>query len=65
MAFDDTKCPCGGKKLPETMLCRECETHLATDPDMIAFLGGYRREAAIRLLSRSRRRVRAGYLFPG
>lgn len=61
MSWADTKCPCGGIKERETMLCGEClETFAATtelaavNNPLISFSG--RRGCAIRLLSMARKR---------
>jgi len=37
MSFENTDCPCGGKKDRDTMLCRICEVELAGHPSMISF----------------------------
>ena len=63
MSWEDTNCPCGGKKERETMLCRECETYLADHPAMKHFRDEQcppagRRHAAIVLLTCSRSRKR-------
>jgi hypothetical protein len=63
MSWEDTDCPCGGKKERETMLCRECETYLADHPAMKHFRDEQcppagRRHAAIVLLTCSRSRKR-------
>lgn len=61
MAFDDTHCPCTGRKAAGYMLCFDCETALAATPEMTRFrdpkysVDG-RRSAAIRLLAMARRR---------
>jgi hypothetical protein len=61
MSYENSKCPCGGKKPTSTMLCDDCNSWLANDRDMKIFRDGnqpdwYRRGAAIRLLSIARRR---------
>jgi hypothetical protein len=63
MSYDDTKCPCGGKKEPQTMLCQACVDHMAEhhpfelrrwkDPTETWCS---QRSAAIRLLSATHRR---------
>lgn len=35
MSYANTICPCGGTKLPNTMLCDECEKHVAGSYDRI------------------------------
>lgn len=67
MSYADTKCPCGGKKAPDTMICPECEeafrdTHEYRGWQDTTEPWGSRRRDAIRLLSmcRRRRRVAAG-----
>lgn len=62
MAYDDTKCPCGGHKLAGTMLCSACEAYTASTPEMALLRDEQvspqgRRSAAIRLLAMSRRRT--------
>lgn len=64
MSFEDTHCPCGGKKERETMLCAECVEWLKDKPAMKAFLDEtcaveYRRQAAIILVTLARKRKRA------
>jgi len=64
MSYDSIHCPCGGRKLPETMLCEACETHVACDPDRRRMEDPSanwcaRRAAAIRLLAVARRRCKA------
>lgn len=61
MAFDDKKCPCGGKKDSGVMLCKTCESEFSGSFDMEAFRNEQletelRRAAAIRLIAKSRRR---------
>lgn len=63
MSYEDTNCPCGGKKLRETMLCADCETAFASHPSMKVFKDetyslDARRHAAIVLLTLSRKRKR-------
>lgn len=63
MSFEDTKCPCGGKKLTDTMLCSDCETAFKDHPSMKYFnnpahpIDG-RRHAAITLITLARGRKR-------
>lgn len=61
MSFEDTKCPCGGVKNRDSMLCHDCEHHLANVREMAVYKDeSYpvqsRRNAAIGLLSLARRR---------
>jgi hypothetical protein len=63
MAFEDTNCPCGGKKLQQTMLCEECWSYLRSklSQEVAAFENttlniNARRDAAIRLLRMARLR---------
>ncbi len=61
MSFDDTKCPCGGMKQREMLLCATCETSLEEHPSMRVFRDATyspegRRQAAIILLACARRR---------
>jgi hypothetical protein len=63
MAFDDTKCPCGDKKLTDTLLCDACETAFANHPSMRVFkdftvTDAGRRHAAIVLVTMARGRKR-------
>lgn len=62
MSYEDTNCPCGDKKLPDTMLCSTCETYLAERREMKIFrsdsIPEIRRHAAIILISLSRSRKR-------
>ena len=64
MSWENTACPCGGKKQTDTMLCSPCEQAFATHQDKLAmsdaslgFQG--RREAAMRVLAMSRKRSRS------
>jgi hypothetical protein len=63
MSFENTHCPCGGQKPPDTFLCDACLAFLANRPE----LAGYqdpripveaRRHAAVILVSLSRARLR-------
>jgi hypothetical protein len=62
MSYEDTNCPCGGKKERETMLCADCMKAFADTPDMKVFLDPIkygvdaRRPAAILLCAKARRR---------
>ena len=62
MSYEDTNCPCGGRKERETMLCAECMTAFKDTVDMKVFLDpikydvNARRGAAALLLAMSRRR---------
>ena len=62
MSYDDTGCPCGGKKKRQTMLCQECNETFKDHPSMKVFnsepgvASDYRRQAAIILLTLSRKR---------
>ena len=61
MSYEDTNCPCGGKKLTQTMLCDDCLHVFALRPEMKVFNNeGYtinaRRDAAIILCSLARKR---------
>lgn len=62
MAYQDTNCPCGGRKIRETMLCQTCVTTLAGKPEM-AFMHDssltweQRRSSAIRLIAMARKRT--------
>lgn len=62
MAYEDTHCPCGGHKLRETMLCKQCEKHLADRPENKILHDStttweQRRRAAIRLITLARKRA--------
>lgn len=61
MSFENTQCPCGGKKQRETMICPACKEYVAAtieaaslDDTRIPWQS--RRNAAIRLLSLARNR---------
>ncbi len=61
MSYENTHCPCGGKKVTDTMLCNECETEFSEHVSMKTFRDESarvesRRHAAIILLSLARRR---------
>ena len=62
MAYEDTHCPCGQHKLRETMLCDQCEAHLADRPEYLIMRDStttweQRRSAAIRLIGMARKRT--------
>jgi len=64
MSYENTRCPCRGQKLAETMLCPDCETAVAGtyDREQIGNLAASleaRRAAAIRILAVCRRRASA------
>ena len=59
MSFDNSQCPCGGKKPPEEMLCDQCVADLSSRPEMETFRDqqrptDLRRHAAIILITLSR-----------
>lgn len=65
MAWHDTKCPCGGRKETDTLICAKCVEHAQEDHsrayDLRTFQDGkesieHRRGAAVRLLAAARRR---------
>jgi hypothetical protein len=61
MSFEDTNCPCGGKKPVGTMLCADCESAFAIHPAMVAFKDKtagteFRRHAAYTLISLAKNR---------
>jgi hypothetical protein len=61
MSYEDTNCPCGGKKDRETLICAECQKQFADTYEMRTFNNATeppwsRRPAAIRLLTMARRR---------
>lgn len=63
MAYEDTKCPCGGKKLRETMLCDDCEVHVADRVEYkimhdLSMSWDSRRSAAVRLIGLARKRTK-------
>jgi DNA-directed RNA polymerase subunit RPC12/RpoP len=63
MSYENTECPCGGKKQRETLICAECERQFADTYEMKSFRDlteppWSRRPSAIRLLSMARRRNR-------
>jgi hypothetical protein len=63
MSYEGTICPCGDKKLPDTMLCDKCEMAFADHPSMLSYKDKSkdiesRRFAATTLLALSRGRKR-------
>lgn len=65
MSWDDTTCCCGGQKERETMFCAACRDFLMRvcphdyqTIDDSTYCAGIRRAAAVRCLSRARRRNR-------
>jgi hypothetical protein len=64
MSYENTSCPCGGKKERETLICRECAVHILATTDGFnleryqdeSFTKEARRNMAMRLLSMARRR---------
>jgi len=63
MSWEDNKCPCGGHKERQTMLCSACETFLADHPSMAAYKDEQRsldarRHAAIVLCTLARKRLK-------
>jgi hypothetical protein len=63
MSYENTSCPCGGKKPTDTMLCDDCEAYLANHPAMKYFKDPResvesRRQSAIILVTVARGRKR-------
>lgn len=63
MAYDDSKCPCGGRKAPGTMLCDDCVAAFKDRKELAEYQDGklaleYRRHAAMILLALARGRLR-------
>jgi hypothetical protein len=63
MSFENSNCPCGGKKPNDTMLCDDCVSAFSNRRELAEYQDGklpleWRRNAAIILvtLARSRRR---------
>ncbi len=64
MSYENTSCPCGGKKEKETLICRECVVHIYAVTDGFdleryrdeSFTTEARRSMAIRLLTAARKR---------
>lgn len=64
MSYENTSCPCGGKKQRETMLCQDCQDHLADTNELAAMNDTARpmqtrRSNAIRVLSMARKRKKS------
>ena len=62
MSYENSNCPCGGKKLTDTLLCPACEDLFKSHRDRSAMWDrklpfDARRQAAIRVLAMSRRRA--------
>ena len=38
MSYENTVCPCGGKKPTDTMFCSDCEAYLADRPEKRVYL---------------------------
>ena len=63
MSYENTNCPCGGKKERETLICAKCEETFADTYELRVVKEAtadicYRRSSAIKLLSMARRRNR-------
>lgn len=63
MSYEDTKCPCGGKKERQTMLCSECVAAFNDRRELTEYQDGtlplgYRRNAALILIALSKKRKR-------
>jgi hypothetical protein len=66
MSYENTDCPCGGKKDRETLICNACALHIFESTDRFeldhwqdgSFTKEARRSMAIRLLTMARRRTR-------
>jgi hypothetical protein len=61
MSYEDTACPCGGKKERETLICAECQKAFAHTFEFkrvydLTEESQCRRTAAIKLLAMARRR---------
>lgn len=61
MSYENNKCPCGGRKLTETMLCDDCEKAVAGTFDRLnmdnhAVPVEVRRKSAIQVLAVCRKR---------
>jgi hypothetical protein len=64
MSYENTECPCGGKKERETLICKNCDKHIWETTDRFeldhlndeSFTLEARRGMAVRLLSMARRR---------
>lgn len=69
MSFENTECPCGGKKATQTMLCSNCEQYFSNHPAMKWFNDTTaafpaRRNAAIILVTAARQRKQQMWLKP-
>lgn len=65
MAYEDTNCPCGGKKPTNTMLCPECVAAFAGRREMAEYQDGnlrldFRQSAARILVTLARQRRQKG-----
>jgi len=67
MAYHDSNCVCGDKKLPDTLICEACRTYVASGTQGYCELKvledesypvSYRRHAGIQILAAARRRKR-------
>jgi hypothetical protein len=70
MAYDDTHCPCGCRKMTQTLLCDACAQQVSPSTDWQLYADeklsvGTRRAAAIRLLAVARKRRAAPALALG
>ena len=67
MSYENTACPCGGKKERETMICAACADYIEATTAHVdlarykdeAFSAASRRGMAIRLLTIARGRTRS------
>jgi len=67
MSYENTACPCGQKKEPQTMICKACIDHVEESParQLLARWQDKdetletRRGAAVRILEISRRRLKS------
>lgn len=70
VSYEDAKCPCGGRKQRETMLCDDCMSEFARTPAGQGFaeflkdrtFSEYKRHCAMRLCSMARHRNRGQQL---
>jgi hypothetical protein len=61
MSYENTSCPCGGRKERETILCRDCQDYTASTIEAAVMndttrTWQTRRNAAIRLIAMVRKR---------
>ena len=61
MSYADNKCPCGAKKMTDTLICGACQHDFKDHPAMRVYMSEFepnisKRHAAIILLSLSRKR---------